>query len=323
MKSILVRRRGDLGLKTSAARKLLVRILTISTGFLVWFGCASGVLAACQNSQDCPKDPIRVSYVSLTNGPACNANGTCDDPRATCQSGHCNISLVSWLYLPSLQPPAGGFAAVIFNHGSVGAPPHTAPRACEIVRYFLSRNYAVLTPARRGYAPSTGTYFEDLPDRVAALKDEVNDVKAAFDYLSGGSPLINPNKIAIMGHSIGGAVTIFANELDFGQRVALPIAAGSESWNNETFRNALLDSVPKAKHFTYFFCPQNDVNPLSVVEEGRVAGEDGQQYQSTVFPPVSYATSGEEAHVCFTKDSKMVRRWGKVAVQFLHRYGIE
>jgi len=181
----------------------------------------------------------------------------------------------------------------------------------------------VFTPARRGYSPSTGTYFQDLPDPTAALFDERNDVQSAFYYLSHAS-FVNPNKIAIMGHSLGGIVTIFANELDFGQRAAVPIAAGSESWDGSpALKAALIASVPKARHYTYFFEPLNDVSTEPTIQLSHIAGNDGQQYQATIFPPVSYATTGEEAHVCFVQDTKLVKMWGKATVDFLERYGIK
>lgn len=302
------------------------RTLLLALACFVLFVCSSMLLEACENTTDCNDlVPIQTPYLTVHGVSACNSDGSCDDPRATCQSGRCNIALMDYLYLPSLTPPHGGFPAIIYNHGSANDDPHhTAARNCAVVKYFLARNYVVLAPVRRGYGPSTGTYFNELPDPIAALKNERDDVKAAFDYLSGMAPFVNLNKIAIMGHSLGGVVTIFANEQDFGQRVAIPIAAGSESWvGSPALKDELIASVPNAKHHTYFFEPLNDVSTAPTIELSRIAGNNGQQYQAAIFPPVAYATTGEEAHVCFVQDTKQVKRWGKTVIDFLVRYGIK
>ncbi|HSP05738.1 MAG TPA: hypothetical protein VLR94_01100 [Acidobacteriota bacterium] len=302
------------------------RTLLLALACFVLFVCSSALLEACENGTDCNDlIPIQTPYLAVHGVSACNSDGSCDDPRATCQSGQCNIALMGYLYLPSLTPPHGGFPAIIYNHGSANDDPHhTASRACAVVKYFLARNYVVLTPVRRGYSPSTGTYFKDLPDIHAALRDERNDVKAAFDYLSGAAGFVNTNKIAIMGHSLGGVVTIFANEMDFGQRVAIPIAAGSESWDPDPeLKDELIASVPNAKHYTYFFEPLNDVSTDPTIELSHIAGNNGQQYQATIFPPVPYATTGEEAHVCFVNDTKQVKKWGRTVLVFLKQYGIK
>lgn len=302
------------------------RALLLALACFAVFVCSGKRLDACQNTTDCTGlIPIQAAYLTIHGVSACNSDGSCDDPRATCQSGQCNVQLMSYLYLPSLTPPSGGFPAIIYNHGSNNDDPqHTAARNCAVVKYFLSKNYIVLAPVRRGYSPSTGTYFNELPDPIAALKAEKFDVKAAFDYLSGIAPLVNTGKIAIMGHSLGGVATIFANEMDFGQRVAIPIAAGSESWvGSPALKDELIASVPNAKHFTYFFEPLNDVSTAPTIELSHIAGINGQQYQSAIFPPVSYATTGEEAHVCFVQDTKQVKKWGKTVIDFLARYGIK
>lgn len=302
------------------------RTLLLALACFVLFLCSNPLLGAdCKNTTSCDDlTAIQVDYMTIHGVSACNSDGSCDDPRATCQSGQCNVELTGYIYLPSLTAPPGGFPAIIFNHGSNNAPPHTAARACGIVKYFLARNYVVFTPVRRGYSPSTGTYFNELPDPLAALKAEKNDVKAAYDHLAGAAGFINPNKIAIMGHSLGGIVTIFANEMDFGQRVAIPIAAGSESWDgSQELKDALIASVPNAKHHTYFFEPLNDVSTAPTIELSHIAGINGQQYQSAIFPPVSYATTGEEAHACFVLDTKQVKKWGKTVIDFLDRYGVK
>lgn len=115
---------------------------------------------------------------------------------------------------------SGPFPAYVHNHGSLprwtaGRPLWAAPE--ELDRTLASAGYVVLRPARRGYFGSEGqsmTYwatrvFLRASDVILGAYDEARDVEAAFDYLS-ASAFVDPRRIALGGHSVGGLVTVMA-----------------------------------------------------------------------------------------------------------------
>jgi hypothetical protein len=159
-----------------------------------------------------------VSYFQRANVSACNVDATCDDPRASCESGRCNIRLQGALYKPSGRGP---FPAVVLNPGSVKFGNHDPqPYYDAVKRFFWSRGFVVLVPSRRGYAPSTGTYIDDLIARQTAggfpctigdhcetfdLQQEGQDVAAALRWLH-RQRFVDGDRMALVGHSLGGIV---------------------------------------------------------------------------------------------------------------------
>ena len=79
------------------------------------------------------------------------------------------------------------------------------------------------------------------PDRDNALEVEymrmqTDDVRDQINYIK-NHPAINtsgkiadPKRIAILGHSYGGSLIIFANENDYGQNVSIDISGAEKSW---------------------------------------------------------------------------------------------
>jgi dienelactone hydrolase len=283
----------------------------------------------------------------------------CPGGAAHCPASHkrCDIDLRGSLWVPR-PSRTGGYPVLIYSHGSVGCPDSNpncshAPNApCSIVAYFVDHGYAVFTPIRRGYSPSTGTYGSDWADSQFAqcqqlpfgclmtrqffgaqeLAGEAPDVLAAIDYLKAHHAAlnVNPNRLALMGHSLGGIVTLFTNQTDDGQNVAVSISGDSESWcgGGIELRTALFSAVDDAKAPIYFFEEKNDPDVNPTVELSHHAGRLLERYQSAVFAPVRDAsgvplTCGKHAHVCFTADEGEVARWAPSVVEFLSRHGVK
>lgn len=121
-----------------------------------------------------------------------------------------------------LTKPAGRgpFPAYIHNHGSLTPKRASGPlwrSAEELDRRLASAGFVVLRPARRGYLGSQGTsttYWVERSSRTAAdvirgAYEEARDVQAAFEWLR-AQPFVDPNRIAIGGHSVGGLVSVIA-----------------------------------------------------------------------------------------------------------------
>lgn len=107
--------------------------------------------------------------------------------------------------------PKGGWPAIIFNHGYI--PPEvyqTTERYVNYVDAFARSGYVVLKPDYRGNGASEGTpenayyseaYTTDVLNAVASIKK----LKAP---MNGQALIVNPEKIGMWGHSMGGNVTL-------------------------------------------------------------------------------------------------------------------
>lgn len=106
----------------------------------------------------------------------------------------------------TLSANTGGALPVIVSvHG--GPEGQSRPDFNAITQYFLSRGYAILAPNVRG-STGYGKTFTHLDD-VRKREDSVKDLAAAVDWLKtqGGA---DPRRIAVMGGSYGGYMTLAA-----------------------------------------------------------------------------------------------------------------
>jgi dipeptidyl aminopeptidase/acylaminoacyl peptidase len=100
---------------------------------------------------------------------------------------------------------ARGLPVIVSVHG--GPEAQSRPGFNVIDQYFLSRGYAILAPNVRG-STGYGKTFTHLDD-VRSREDSVKDLAAAVDWLKtqGGA---DPRRIAVMGGSYGGYMTLAA-----------------------------------------------------------------------------------------------------------------
>jgi dienelactone hydrolase len=176
-----------------------------------------------------------------------------------------NLRLKAFFWKPAGRGP---FPAVLFNHGSGGADAaHTAgmpitEAAERLAPLFLKHGYAFLYVFRRGQGLSAdqAPFMQDLLQREEAAKgkearqqlhfllvtgDQLDDVVAALSFLK-RVPGVDAKRIAIAGHSFGGALTLLAAERDSSVRAAVTFAAGANSWKlSPEFRERLLMAVDK------------------------------------------------------------------------------
>lgn len=113
------------------------------------------------------------------------------------------------LTVPEGQPPEGGYPAIVFNHGYI--PPNeyrTLGRYTAYVDGFARQGMAVLKPDYRGHGNSEGlaeggygspAYTIDVLNALASLKK---------------LPEVNPNRMGMWGHSMGGHITLRAMAVD-------------------------------------------------------------------------------------------------------------
>jgi len=176
------------------------------------------------------------------------------------------LRLKAFLWKPSGPGP---FPAVLFCHGSGGADAeHTAglpiTKAAEkLAPLFLKHGYAFLYVFRRGQGLSAnqGPFMQEILRQEEAAKgkearqhlqfmlattDHLDDVLAALAFLK-GAPAIDARRIAIVGHSFGGQLTLLAAERDNTIRAAVTFAAAADSWEHSPeLRERLRGAADKA-----------------------------------------------------------------------------
>ncbi len=107
------------------------------------------------------------------------------------------------LTVPIGDPPEGGWPAIVFNHGYI--PPtqyRTTERYIAYVDWLARSQYIVFRIDYRGHDQSEGTALGAYGDPGYAI-DVLNAVASLQQY-----PVVNPQKIGMWGHSMGGYLTL-------------------------------------------------------------------------------------------------------------------
>lgn len=161
----------------------------------------------------------------------------------------------------------GPFPAILFNHGS-GAddPQHTAGRtmaeaASDLAPIFLKHGYAFFYLCRRGQGLSAdqGPFMQDLLKQAEAkgadarkqlhyqliTGSQLDDALAGLTFLK-AAPDVDPKRIAIVGHSFGGMLTLLSGDHDSTIRAEVAFAAGANSWRaSQELQDRTLAAVGK------------------------------------------------------------------------------
>jgi len=177
-----------------------------------------------------------------------------------------NLHLKGYLWRP---PGAGPFPAILFSHGSGGPDAlqtsgMTMKEAAEtLAPVFVKHGYAFFYPCRRGHGLSAdqGKFIQDeLKDEEATKGIEarqklqfalltgphLKDTLAALSFLQ-TVPGIDARRIAVIGHSFGGQLTLLAAERDKSLRAAVTFGAAANSWaKSPELREHLLAAVKAA-----------------------------------------------------------------------------
>ncbi len=123
--------------------------------------------------------------------------------HVTYQGGGLTISGV--LLMPN---GTGPFPAVVLNHGHIDTAVYTNGRGLRREQDYLARHgYAVLHTDYRNHAQSSKDDRDELAVRLAYGEDAINAVVA---LKAAGLPKIDATRVGMMGHSMGGGVTLNA-----------------------------------------------------------------------------------------------------------------
>jgi dienelactone hydrolase len=182
--------------------------------------------------------------------------------------------------------------------------------------------YAVMVPERRGYGKSDGEIWwrevsNDQARVINRLQAETDDVLAGADYLR-SLPHVDPKRLALMGWSFGGVVTMLATARSSAFLAAVNQAGGALTWDgNPHMRSALTEAAEKSTTPTLFMVAKNDRTTSSVTTLAEVFKKRNTPYSLVIYEPFSPAqpTKGAPGHALFSVQGAGL--WEKDVIEFL------
>ena len=230
------------------------------------------------------------AVLAIVCGIVMPASAQVNEPPASCEtvfypSGQDRIE--SYVYKPV---GAGPFPTVIYNHGSRKGH-EREERPFTYVGEMLTRSgYVVIVPERRGYGKSTGPTFDEAvgADRgsrfVARLQEETDDVLAAVDFAK-TLPYVDMKRMAVMGWSFGGMLSVFAAARSSAFRGVVDQAGGALTWDQSpAIQKALKEAARMIQIPLLGMVAANDRTTESVKAVVREAESHGGTAKLIVYP---------------------------------------
>jgi hypothetical protein len=353
---------------TKQARTFLNLNRLITALILIALYAGSATLARADDSE-CPnvggaKSTVlmkRVTYLGPFNSTASDLRADPDDPNHT-------VRLRGWLYFKA-KAVNKDKPVIIYNHGHNQEREEPCAMAKYFVDAGFVF-FAPLRRGHKGkegsQIRSTGVHLDDYIGNCVAtgdcdcnrcdggsfcppnalemdyLRQQSADVRAQLEYIKGlaaigrdGNPisglLADPRSIAILGHSYGGALTVYANaripESARLQNVAINISGAELSWGEDEpfWESELTCAMEDQQRPIYFLQPKNG---LSLLPTRTLFGKAiGKKYrsQASLFPavPVNPDDPDPEArqvHAKFITEPEQVAIWGPSVIEFINRY---
>jgi dienelactone hydrolase len=243
-------------------------------------------------------------------------------PSLTAQSGtpqiveipSGNLHLKAFFWKPAGPGP---FPAVLFNHGSGGADAaHTAgmtmtEAAEKLGPLFVKHGYAFLYPCRRGQGVSAdqAPFLQDMLNREEAARgkdarqhlhyilvttERLDDALAALYFLK-TAPSIDSKRLAVVGHSFGGVLTLLSGERVAVVRAEVTFGAGANSWRvSSELRDRMLAAVRKSSAPTMLIQAENDYDTTPSTALAAELERLNKPHVLKLYPPVG--KTSDEGH---------------------------
>ena len=215
----------------------------------------------------------------------------------------------------------GPFAAYIHIHGSVtpqaaDAPPWKGLPERSYLQILARAGYVVLRLARRGHFGSEGTTYNYTGGRqyggtnfgpsayavYSSIQTDATDLLAAVEYLRTRS-FVDPDRVAVGGHSVGGIVSVLAGARDPKLRAVISLAGGFAWRDRGEASTPFVDSAWKKSAQTMtapvlILWSKNDT--MLEVDVGRDLEKRlwaaGKRVEMIVYPPY-----GQNGHAMFSR----------------------
>jgi len=166
----------------------------------------------------------------------------------------------------------------------------------------------------------------------------------AADLSAASGRLADPTRIAIVGHSFGGSLVVFANARipeGIGQSVVVDISGAELSWGpgRPFWESELSCAMSGQRRPIYFLQPRNGRTLEPTRTLFPLAIDHGYRSQAAIFAPAPWdpvcahheascwdASAGEvkpewkQAHGSFVRDKAQVEEWGPSVIEFIERH---
>lgn len=121
-------------------------------------------------------------------------------------SGGQRVQLETTVFKP---PGEGPFPVLIMNHGKALGNPRSQnrDRFLVVTREFVRRGYAVVVPMRKGFARSSGDYYDRGCNMTANGHIQAEDLFGTLNYLR-GQQWADAQRVIVAGQSYGGLTTM-------------------------------------------------------------------------------------------------------------------
>ncbi len=130
--------------------------------------------------------------------------GVMDYQKVVYRSSVGDMDIPAYVFQPLEKRGEHGHAALIWVHGGVHG--NWTPNYWPFVREAVERGYVVIAPEYRG---STG-YGQAHHDAIDYGGYEVDDTATAYDWMVQNLPHVDPERVAMMGWSHGGYISLLA-----------------------------------------------------------------------------------------------------------------
>ena len=150
---------------------------------------------------------------------------------------------------------------------------------------------------------------------VLMTTDHLDDVIAGLTFLKNLTS-IDSHRIAMVGHSFGGQLTLLATERDNSVRAAVAFGAAAASWKSSSeLRACLLAAVRKTNSSIMLVHAANDYSTIP----GKIMAEEleklGRPHVLKIYPPVG-RTSDDGHNFVYTA----IDQWENDLFNFLDQY---
>ncbi len=132
------------------------------------------------------------------------SKGVLDYRKTTYRSKVGDLDIPVYVFQPLKKRGPKGHAALVWVHGGVHG--NWTNSYWPFVKEAVERGYVVVAPDYRG---STG-YGADFHNAIDYGGREVDDVMSAYDFITGTMPHVDPDRIAMMGWSHGGYISLLS-----------------------------------------------------------------------------------------------------------------
>ena len=234
-----------------------------------------------------------------------------------------SLRIEAYVYRPA---GTGPFPVVIYSHGSRKDHEREERPMGFVGTALAHEGYLVVVAERRRYGKSDGkTFTEEAgtdvgPRMIARLDAEASDVVAAMTY-AGTIEGADMTRLALVGFSQGGSVSVRAASLRPDVRALIDQAGGALTWpRSPDLRRALTDWAKALKMPVLCMDAANDATTDAVRAVCDAAHRAGADTQVKIYPPFAPVSNPEHiapGHLMFGPGAGLAI-WQPDAVAFLN-----